>query len=488
MDTTLSVLYVSAELAPLAKTGGLGDVANTLPSALHALGHDVRVALPCYRTIPAEFRGEQVCICKADLGSQSFEGAMRVARVPGTPIPLYLIENDGFYDRNHVYGHGGTEYQDNLERFSFFSTAVLDGVRRIDWAPDVVHCNDWHTALIPAYIKTRYARHPVWGGMPTVFTIHNLAYQGSFPASLLARTGLSWDLFTPESLEFHGSINLMKAAIAFASKLNTVSPRYAKEIQTPEYGHGLDGFLRTRAQDLSGILNGVDYTEWNPATDPHLVAAYSAEEPAGKAQCKAALQVQFDLPRRDVPLFAMVTRFDPQKGLDLVAEALNALLQRDIQLVMLGRGDRRLEQFYAESAKENPDKMRVVLRYDTRLAHQIQAGADFFLMPSHFEPGGLSQLYSLAYGTIPVVRATGGLADTVRDVSEDNLAAGRATGIVFRSATAEALLAAVQRALSLYRDPEAMRAVRTAAMKEDFSWEKSAQAYVNLYREAIAAP
>jgi starch synthase len=479
----LKILYACSELAPFASAGGLGDVAAALPRALRAQGHDVRFAMPCYRVLPDSMRGEQFCMCMADLGAKSAWGAMRVSTVPQTDIPLYLIEHEGYFGRDQLYGYGGYEYSDNPERFCFFCLALLHGIAQTNWRPDIVHCHDWHTAPIPAYIKTRLAQTAAWHGMPTLFTIHNIAYQGRYKAHFLPYTGFGWDLFTPECLEFYGDLNLMKAAIAFASKINTVSPRYAEEIQTPEFGVGLSGFLRTRSNSLSGILNGVDYTVWSPEIDSHIPAQYSS-----KKLRKASLQAQLGLPVQDVPLFGMVTRFYWQKGVDLLLEALDRIMLHDVQVVVLGTGDPDLEQALSAAAKRHPGKMRVIVRFDTPLSHQIEAGADFFLMPSHFEPCGLSQLYSLAYGAVPIVRETGGLADSVRPLTPANVKKGLATGIVFQSRLPEALAEAVDQAISLYRDRKSFRAVRITGMNQDFSWDRSSQAYVRLYRQAMARP
>ncbi|NIA13101.1 MAG: glycogen synthase GlgA [Nitrospiraceae bacterium] len=484
----LKILFVSSELAPLVVTGGLADVAAALPRALTALGHDVRIALPGYDLIPPEHRGEQFCMCVADLGGKTAHGAMRASVAPGTDIPLYLIEHEEYFGRKSPYGVGAYEYEDNAERFCFFSLAVLHGVAQLGWRPDVVHCHDWHTATIPAFIKTRLAHTAAWRHMPTLFTIHNLAYQGRYKARFMAQTGLSWDLFNPQCLEFHGDLNLMKGAIAFSSKINTVSPRYAREIQTPEYGEGLDGFLRTRRTSLSGILNGVDYTVWSPEKDPHIPVCYSRDDLKGKQVCKRALQERLGLPQLDVPLFGMVSRIRWQKGIDLVADALDAVMHQDLQLVVLGTGDPYLENILWQLAGRYPGKMRVLLQFDVGLSHLIEAGSDFFLMPSRFEPCGLSQMYSLAYGTIPIVRKTGGLADSVRPITNGNLSKGRATGIVFEPIEAQAVAQSMLDAIDLYANPDAYGGVQAAGMREDFSWERSSKAYVRLYRQAMRKP
>lgn len=475
-------------MAPLVVTGGLADVAAGLPRALAAQGHDVRIVLPCYDVIPPESRGEQFCMCVADLGGKTSHGALRTSVVPGTAIPLYLIEHEGYFGRSSPYGVGAYEYEDNAERYCFFSLAALHGVAQLGWRPDVVHCHDWHTAAIPAFVKTRLAHTAAWRHMPTLFTIHNLAFQGRYKARFMAQTGLSWDLFNPQCLEFHGDLNLMKGAIAFSSKLNTVSPQYAREIQTPEYGEGLDGFLRTRTGSLSGILNGVDYSVWSPENDRHIPFQYSREDLAGKLACKRALQQRLGLPLTDVPLFGMVSRIHWQKGIDLVAGALDGVIHKDLQLVVLGTGDPHLEGILWELAGRYPGKVRVLLQFDVGLSHLIEAGSDFFLMPSRFEPCGLSQMYSLAYGTVPIVRKTGGLADSVRPTTRGNLAKGKATGIVFEAIEVKAVARSMLDAVALYANPEAYGGVQAAGMGEDFSWDRSSKAYVRLYRQAIRKP
>lgn len=488
MSDSLKILFISAEVAPILKTGGLADVANALPRKLHDMGHDVRLAMPCYGTIAPEYLGRAMGTCIVDINGRSLYGAVREGYLPDSDVPIYFIEHDGFFNREHPYNTGGREFDDNALRFSFFNLAVLDAMRHLKWRPDVVHCHDWHTAVTPAYLKTRYFHDDFWGGMPSLFTIHNLAYQGRYPAWQLPDTGLGWELFHPNCLEFYGDINLMKAAICFASQISTVSRRYASEIQTPDYGYGLDGFLRTRSEDISGILNGVDYDEWSPINGKDIPAPYSAEDLSGKAVCKSALQRKVGLPVSDAPLFGMVSRFDRQKGLDLIAEAMEELVQQDVQLMFLGTGDKRYETIFAAFAKQYPEKVAVSLRYDARLAHEVHAGADFFLMPSLFEPSGLSQLYSLAYGCVPIVRKTGGLADSIGDCSRGNLESGQATGIVFAAPTSRELLNAVARAIRLYQDKPLLDRVRISGMKQDFSWDRAATAYVDLYRKAMERP
>lgn len=486
MKDALKILYVTSELTPLLSTGGLADVANALPRALHARGHDVRLVMPCYANIPEEHRGEQCGICEADFGTRKEYGALRVSRVPGSDIRLYLIEHEGYFGREHPYGIGAYEYEDNAERFCFFSLALLHSIPQTGWAPDLLHCHDWHTAPIPAFLKTRYQDDAVWGGVPTVFTIHNVVFQGRYGAGKWSQTGLEPELLRPDCAGHETDMNLLKAAICFATKITTVSPRYAREIQTLEYGAGLDGMLRTRSKDFRGIMNGVDYRVWSPATDPHIPAHYTQDDLSGKKACKAGLQEAFGFAQRDVPLFGVVSRLYWQKGLDLVVDALDRLMEIDLQIVILGKGDPQIEQRLAEAARRYPDRLAVALRFDVPLSHLVQAGSDFFLMPSRYEPCGLSQLYGLAYGAIPVVRRTGGLADSVRGLNPVRRKNGTATGITFVPLTPEALVRSMRRAVALYGCPEELARMRRACMDQDFSWDRSCEAYLEVYREAIA--
>lgn len=487
MSGPIKILYVTSEAAPLVKTGGLADVSYALPRALRAQGHDCRIAMPAYKAIPDKVRGEQVATCTAYL-EKPVHGAVRRSTLPGTDVPLYLIEHNDYFYRDHPYGEGGHEYPDNLERFCFFCLSVLDGIPRSGWSPDIVHCHDWHTASIPAYIRTRCIDHPVWANKPTVFTIHNMAYQGRYSSTLMPKTGLGWELFTPKYLEYYGDLNLMKAGIIFASKLNTVSVTYAKEIQTEVAGHGLDGVLRTRSRDLIGIANGVDTAEWNPAIDKHLPAKFSSSDLGGKQRCKADLQRRMGLPVSNAPLFGMVTRLVWDKGIDLLLSCLDDFLRRNVQLVLLGSGDAVFEDALRQAQARFAGKLAVQVGYDEDLAHCIYGGSDFYLMPSRTEPCGLSQMYAMLYGAIPVVHRTGGLADTVADASPTNIAKGTATGLVFASWSERAFQNMIARALKLHADPAKLNTIRRTAMAQDFSWDRSATTYIDLFREAIAQP
>jgi starch synthase len=487
MDDPLKVLLVSSEISPLLSTGGLADVASSLPRALHAHGVDVRAAMPCYASIPREYWGEQRSLSVAQLGANTEYGSLRESRLPGSAVPVYLVEHEGYFGRSHPYRTGAYEFGDNVERFCFFCQGLLTGLEGVGWIPDIIHCNDWHTAPIPIYLKTFFPPESPWHCRPSLFTIHNLAYQGRYGPEQFPNTGFPAALFSPEYLEYYGDLNLMKGAILFADKLNTVSMRYAEEIQTLDFGAGLEGVLRARSHDLTGIMNGIDYGRWSPARDPDIVARYSRKDMSGKAACKRHLQEQFQLPVRDVPLFGMVTRIDWQKGVDLVLDTFPRLMDHDVQVIVLGVGDPDLERAFAEAAAYFRGKVGFLPEFNAPMSHAIIAGSDFFLMPSRFEPCGLSQLYSLAYGTIPIVRRTGGLVDSVTDTTRLTLLEKRATGLMFGSASASALADAMLRAVRLYEHYDALAQVRDTGMKQDFSWDRSSERYLELYEATIEA-
>ncbi|MDR7555582.1 MAG: glycogen synthase GlgA [Armatimonadota bacterium] len=469
----MAVLFCVAEAVPFAKAGGLADVAGALPAALRRLGHDVRVVLPCYRGVPRDGL-TAIRTVHITLAGQTLEVTLLAGRGKDD-VPFFFVDAPVLYDRPGIYGEEGRDYPDNLLRFAVLCRAALAIVREI-WRPDLVHCHDWHTALLPAYLR--------WEGprLPTLFTVHNLAHQGIFPIGEFPLTGLPPEAFTPDGVEFFGQVNVVKAGLVWADLLSTVSETYAREIQTPEYGMGLEGLLRARRADLFGVLNGVDYTQWDPATDPYLVAPYSADDLSGKARCKAALQREVGLADApEVPLAAVIARLVPQKGIDLLLDALPALVRAGMQLVVLGTGDPAFEEALRRAERRWPASVRARIGFDEGLAHRIEAGADIFLMPSRFEPSGLNQLYSLRYGTVPVVRRTGGLADSVVDLTPQTLQEGRATGFVFDAYTVDAFLAAVGRALAAYRDPGLWRWLQQTGMRLDFSWDRAAERYVALY-------
>ncbi|MDQ7859955.1 MAG: glycogen synthase GlgA [Armatimonadota bacterium] len=469
----MKVLFCVSEAVPFAKTGGLADVAGALPAALRRGGLDVRVVMPLYRGIARDGL-EPVLTVERPVGGRTIAGAVRRGTMPnGTPV--YFVDAPELYDRPGLYGEGGRDYDDNLARFAFFCQAAV-AVRRDAWTPDVVHCHDWQAALVAAYL--RWERDP----LPTMFTVHNLAYQGLFPAAQFELTGLPGAAFAMDGLEFYGQVNVMKAGLVWAHVLSTVSETYAREIQSPEYGMGLDGLLRVRAADLFGVLNGVDYSQWDPTVDVHLPARYGPDDLGGKARCKAALQREVGLPEHAyAPLVGAVARLVSQKGFDLVTAALEGIAAMGVQLVLLGTGDPSLEAAFRAAAARWPQQVAVTIGFDEGLAHRIEAGADMFLMPSRFEPSGLNQLYSLRYGTVPVVRRTGGLADSIVDVTPETLQRGTANGFVFDAYTPEALLATLGRAVAAYRDPGLWRFLQQVGMRADFSWDRAAGRYRDLY-------
>ena len=491
------VLLAASEVVGFAKTGGLADVAGSLPRALAQRGHDCAVILPLYRAV----RSARVPISPTDhalsipIGNRSVRGRLWRATLPDSNVPVWLIEQPEYFERDDpARGQGlyqfttadghKRDYPDNCERFIFFCRAVLEALPLMDYWPDVLHLNDWQTGLVPVYLAEEYRKRPRYGDIGTLFTIHNIAYQGSFWHWDMLLTGLGWNLFNHLQLEFYGRLNFLKAGIVFADVITTVSPTYAREIQTPEYGCGLEGVLAERRDRLFGIVNGVDYSQWNPASDPYLAATYdAATAPQGKAKCKAALQRRFGLPDRpEAPLLGMVSRLVEQKGLGLLGRAADAILRDDAMLVVLGEGDAVYHRMLLELRDRYPRQVGLALAFDDILAHQIEGGADIFLMPSQFEPSGLNQLYSLKYGTPPVVRATGGLADTITDCTPETLAAGTATGFIFGPYTPSAFLEAVRRALALYRgQPDSWRALMQTGMSRDWSWDRSAGEYERLY-------
>ncbi len=486
----MNVILVGSEVFPFAKTGGLADVIGALPRALEQQGHGAAVFLPAYKATKQQrpYPVPTGLNVRVALGPRMVEGSILASHLPGSTVPVYLIDQPEFFDRDGIYGQGGADYSDNCARFIFFARAVLEAIRLLDLRPDVLHCNDWQTGLIPVYLEEQYrARARRLATVGTVMTIHNLAFQGSFWHWDMPLTGLDWPLFHWQKLECYGRLNFLKAGLVYADLINTVSPTYAAEIQTPEYGRGLDGLLRTRSKDLSGIVNGIDPAVWDPAIDPHLAGRnYDRQNlVAGKAASKAYLQRRCDLPvRADVPVFAQIGRLDSQKGWDLLVDVADGLLSGDAQMVVLGEGNPYFHDRLGHLAAKHPGKLRTFLEFSTPLAHQIEAGADLFLMPSLYEPCGLNQLYSLAYGTVPIVRATGGLADTVVDATPEALASGQATGFSFRDPTPGALWGAIERALALWADKPAWRRLMANGMAADWSWDRSARSYVALYEAA----
>ncbi len=470
-----SVLMVASEATPFAKVGGLADMVGALASALCARGEEVAVVMPRYRGVSLE-------------GAECVRERLAVWLAPGTfydaslwrvmegQVPYYFVECPPLYDRDGIYGDPA-DYPDNHLRFAVLCQAAL-GVVRYVFRPQVLHCHDWQAALLPIYVRTRLYGDPTFLGLKTLLTIHNLGYQGIYRRDILSQIGLEQTLFHPDALEFFGQVNLLKGAVRYSDALNTVSPTYVREIQTPELGFGLNSLLASRSDVLSGILNGADYALWNPETDPHLAANYSAADLSGKRRCKADLLGELGLPsdNLDRPLVGMVSRLDSQKGFDLLGQAAPELAAEDLCLAVLVTAGPRYEGFLRDWAAAHPDKIAVRIAFDERLAHKIQAGADMLLVPSRYEPCGLGQIYALRYGTVPVVRATGGLEDTVDE----------STGFKFADYTGAALLGALRAALAAFRDPEQWRARMLRGMAKDFSWEDSAAQYAALYRRLAA--
>jgi starch synthase len=483
----MNVVFVASEAVPFAKTGGLADVAGALPRALQRQGHQTTLIVPCYpraRSAGSELI-ETGLTLHIPVGARVINGTVRQGRLPRSDVPVYLIDQPGYFDREGLYGNRLGDYDDNCERFVFFDRAVLETIRILRLHPEVIHCNDWHTGLIPVYRRTLYRNVPELASAGTLFTIHNLAYLGLFGHWDMALTGLDWRLFNWRQLEFHGKFCFLKAGLVFADLLSTVSPTYAREIQTPQFGSGLDGLLRDRRADLHGIVNGIDLEVWSPRREPMLAERYDASSVIpGKTRCKAWLQQRAGLAQRpEIPLFAQIGRLDPQKGWDLLAQVADRLLERDVQFVVLGVGHPKYHAVLEGLAHRHTGRFWAHLGFDDELAHQIEAGADLFLMPSLFEPCGLNQLYSLAHGTVPIVRTTGGLADTVVDANPRTLANGTATGFCFTEPTPQALWPTIERALALWPDRDAWAKLVQAGMKADWSWDRSATEYVRLYEE-----
>jgi len=478
------ILFVTSEAQPLMKTGGLGDVCGGLPQALHTLGADVRLLMPGYRDT-LQRAGRLKMVSQLTLPPLAQPVTLLEGRLPGTRVTVWLIDFPPAYDRPgnpylNVHGH---PWHDNAIRFAILAqvaVAIARDAASLAWRPDVVHAHDWQAGLVPALLATEAARPA------TVFTIHNLAYQGLFPFDTFKSLTLPASFWSLHALEFHGQLSFIKGGIAFADRITTVSPTYAREIQTPEHGHGLDGLLRHHAARLSGILNGIDARNWNPARDPHLTSPYSSRRLAHKAANKAALQDEFNLPvDADAVMLGLVSRLVHQKGIDLILAALPELLELPIQIVTLGSGEPEYERALRAAAMKTPERVAVLVGYDEAIAHRIQAGVDVFLMPSRFEPCGLSQMYSLRYGTVPLVRRVGGLADTVIEATPDTLAAGTATGIVFDAPTPASLVQAVKRALALRHNARLWKQMQLTGMRQDFSWQHSASEYLQLYDAAL---
>lgn len=482
----MKILFVAAECAPFAKVGGLADVIGSLPKALAKLGHEVKIIIPKYKKIDNQLyhlqqTSESEITIPWPTQALQKEAFILQGVLPHSPVEIYFVWNDHNFSRNEIYQVNGQDYPDNAERFAFFCQAALALCKELNWKPDVIHCHDWQTGLLPAYLKIYQADEHICQGIKTVFTIHNLAYQGIFPGDRLAGLAMPDWTYTPKFIEFYGNINLMKSGLVFADTLTTVSEEYSREIQTLEYGCGLEGVLIDRKNDLFGIINGIDYEEWNSQNDPVLAAPFSLADLSGKLKNKQALLKENKLPfrKKDTPVIGLISRLADQKGFDIIAEIANDLLELELQLIVLGTGEPKYHELFTALQKGDPKKIAVNLKFDARLAKLIYAGSDMFLMPSKFEPCGLGQMISLAYGTIPIVRKTGGLADTIADYNPQT---GGGTGFMFKEYTGEALLETIKEALATYQKKKVWKKLQESAFRADFSWNASAKKYVTLYQ------
>ncbi|HVN04852.1 MAG TPA: glycogen synthase GlgA [Bryobacteraceae bacterium] len=471
----MKILMVASEAAPFAKTGGLADVVGSLPAALKALGHEVAVLLPRYAAVDLKSARRVYDWLPVWLPPKRYDTSIYLLE---RETPFYFLDYPALFDRPGFYTEEGVDYPDNHIRFALLAQAALQFSRNV-WRPDILHGHDWQTGLLPVYLQTLYANDPTFMGIRTLFTVHNLGYHGLFPDEALADIGLEGTgVFRPDGIEFFGKVCYLKGGLNYSGALNTVSPAYAREIQSPEYGFGLDGVLRARSQVLSGILNGADYAEWNPETDPYIAAHYTRTDLSGKRICKQDLVRTFELPAEalDAPLIGIVSRFTSQKGTDLIAAAADGLVNEGYYMAALGAGEPQYEELFQGIAARHPGRIAVRLGYDNALAHQIEAGADMFLMPSRYEPCGLNQMYSLRYGTVPVVRATGGLDDTIEP----------GTGFKFWEYSGDALVGALHAAREAFANPEGWQTMMLAGMAKDFSWGASAAEYSRLYQRLAA--
>ncbi len=488
MAKSLNVLFLSSEVDPFAKTGGLADVSGALPKAIKNLDHEIRIMMPRYGSINERkaklhemMRLKEIPV---PVGSKTFHASVRSSFLPTThaKVQVYFLDNSTLFGRSGLYIHPETkkDYADNDERFIFFSRGVLEVLKKLGWQPDVIHCNEWQTGLVPAYIKTTYRDDPFYRDTRTVFTVHNMAYQGVFPKTTFPKTLLPAELMAETGVEAYGNVNLLKAGLVFADAITTVSERYAQEISSSaEFGCGLESVVSKRRHDLSGILNGIDYGVWDPAVDEYIPHRYDARTVDLKTENKKALLSKVGLPfHEQTPLIGIISRLADQKGFDLIDEVLDEMMAMDLQLVVLGTGEKKYHDLFERAHKKYPQKVGISLGFDEELAHMIEAGSDMFLMPSRYEPCGLNQMYSLRYGTVPIVRATGGLDDTIDDVSSGN----GGTGFKFKNYSSAELLKTVHRAVQAYRDQPSWRKLMKQGMARDFSWETSARKYIQLYR------
>jgi len=478
----LRILFAASEGLPFSKTGGLADVIEALPKALVAQGHELAVVLPRYRGI----KTSMVVMPSMTIplgGRLRFPSIADGTMLNG--VRYFFVDDPGYFDRDGIYGNSTGDFPDNAERYSEFCRAVIEIAKHV-WPADVIHCHDWQTALVPTLMRSLYSTDPLVKDIPVIFTIHNLGYQGQYPAAVLGRAGIPPEVYNPAGLEYYGDVNFLKGGLVYSDYLTTVSKKYSEEIQTPEFGYGLDGVVRSRREHVVGILNGVDYSVWNPEKDKLIAATYSVKDLTGKHACKKELLEIFGLsPEYETrPVLGIVSRFADQKGFDLIAAVAKELMQEDIILTVLGTGERRYEELFETLANEFPGRVGVRIAYDNELAHKIEAGADMFLMPSRYEPCGLNQIYSLKYGTVPIVRATGGLDDTVESFDVEH---GTGTGFKFDPYTGAALLDAIRLALHHFADERIWKRIQLNGMSKDFSWKRPATEYAKLYKTARLA-
>jgi starch synthase len=479
----LKILLLAAEAIPFAKTGGLADVAGTLPKAIRALGHDIRVAMPRYSRVDAkQFRLQEV-LPAFDIPIHRTTEPARILRATIAPdVPVYMVDNARYFDREGIY-----MYADDADRFIFYCRAVLEALKHLDWRPDLIHCHDWHTAIVPNWLKTIYKNDPFFADVVTVYTIHNLAYQGIFGYRVLEIAGIDqWGfIYHPEMADLNEVVDLMGRGIYWADLVSTVSETYAQEILTPEYGERLDPLLRDRRDRLYGILNGIDYETTNPATDLHVATQYDAGSLERRVENKLALQREANLPEDpDIPLIGMISRLTDSKGFDILSDAIDHILDLGVQFVLMGTGDQHYHEHFGQMVKQYPRQAAIFLTFNTPLTRRIFAGSDMFLMPSRFEPCGTNQMVAMHYGSVPIVRSTGGLADTVQDYNPQT---SQGTGFVFRPYDRWALFAAVVRAVETFKHCDLWRQIQLRGMHADFSWDRSARKYVDLYWRAIAS-
>jgi starch synthase len=478
----LKILFLASEAVPFAKTGGLADVTGSLPGAMKRLGINVRLAIPFYRTIrEADFQPRTVFNdLHVPLGREILPCRILETETPDE-VPVYLVDRPAFYDRPSIYGEGNRDYGDNMERFCYFSHAALTLAQKLSFRPDIIHCHDWQTGLVPALLKGSFREM----GASSVFTIHNVGYKGLFPCWRWDITGLSWEeFFHAEGMEYWGLISLLKSGIVYSDAVTTVSSTYAREIQQPEYGMGMEGILRHRQASLRGIMNGADYRLWNPSTDPHIPSNYDTEDMSGKKACKEALLREMNLYESlaERPLLAIISRLDNQKGFDLLFPILDLLFAMDVSIVVLGSGDGHIQWLLQEAERRHSGRMRTYIGFNEPLSHRILAGADLFLNPSRYEPCGLTQIYALKYGTVPVVRGTGGLEDTVHPF---NYGTGEGTGFKFYPYNEAAFLGALREAVAVYYNPPLWRRLQINGMQTDYSWDRSAKEYLELYQSLL---